>query len=571
MQQVPFLAKFRQNPLVLLIRRLWTLTTVVGYIHAAEYLNSRRATYPGLLFRAGTIAAGIVMAAVAMHMVSTGFGRIVEDIILQAGTAIGLIALFVVMGIMFHGTALSFRHVRQTWNEDKPEAGPKLLTAPTWTPPDISPDILVCAFDEKAAFEMAEKAEKATTHAIWAVVIPPKKKQAAILTAEKSTDYFFERGSEPFAEAIPTGLGLPAGLDHTAEDERQYQKYVTWFCQFYLKWRDAAKLEADKGRAKQTLFEIMEGHAKLVSALCLAMLFCLPAFGQSKTRQVDEALGTRIREIPEAGANITFAFQEGGKEKYYTRTGDGKSDYTALLQTTSGLIRFNDQGGQLIAVQKNGEIVARAEKVERVNLSPVGSNGAPYLEESTTGDPIRPRGVLTAPDVENTPNTDGPLNIHIPTPEETNAVLDNASREWDYRKTELWAAVRPVWKWIMSMFFSIIPLFICAGGLFRYYAGTAANEAFYGLSWVGIFIRRVHEAASGVTLVICWGIATVLLIDEFMLFIYMGIPLWAMLLTWFPSLWLAKLLTNWAVPNPPDMVGVRAQFNDPYAGQRRIG
>jgi hypothetical protein len=31
------------------------------------------------------------------------------------------------------------------------------------------------------------------------------------------------------------------------------------------------------------------------------LLITTAAFGQSKTRQVDEALGTRIREIPQAG------------------------------------------------------------------------------------------------------------------------------------------------------------------------------------------------------------------------------------------------------------------------------
>ena len=58
-----------------------------------------------------------------------------------------------------------------------------------------------------------------------------------------------------------------------------------------------------------------------------------------------------------------------------------------------------------------------------------------------------------------------------------------------------------------------------------------------------------------------------LLLDEFMFFVYYGIPLWAILITWFPSLWLAKVLTNWAVPNPPAMI--QSGFGaDPYSGQR---
>jgi hypothetical protein len=56
-----------------------------------------------------------------------------------------------------------------------------------------------------------------------------------------------------------------------------------------------------------------------------------------------------------------------------------------------------------------------------------------------------------------------------------------------------------------------------------------------------------------------------------MLFVYLGIPLWLMIGTWFPSLFLAKVLTNWAVPNPPELAHSRGGYDQPYAGQRRIG
>ena len=552
-------AKNRQNQFFLPVKQIRALIKM-GATNAATWMVKNRATYPGFLFRAGTIAVGIVLAAIAMHMVSTGFGRIVEDIILQAGTAIGLIVLFVIIGIMFHGTMLSFRHVVGMWNDDMPDSGPKLLTAPTWMPPDISPDILVCAFNERAVFEKAERAGNETTYAIWAVIIPPFKKNAAILTAEKETDYFFDRGKEPFTDIISPEFTLPAGLDHIHEDEAAYRRYVEWFCITYRQWRDGAKLEANKRRARKTIFEVMEAHAKAVSVALCFFLFCLPAFGQeSKTRQVDEALGTRIREIPAAGAKVTFAFREGSKEKYYTRTGDGRSDYTELLQRTTGIVKYNDQGGgELIAVTKNGEIIARGADVERVNISPP----AGYIPPGET-DPIRPR------------NKSSELHrneyLSIPDSATTASTLNGVRHEWDDKRGQIWQTVKPTWEWIMSMFFSIVPLFICFGGMFRYYAGTAANEAFYGLSWIGVFIRRVHETASGITLLICWCIATVLLIDEFMLFVYLNIPLWVMLLTWFPSLWLAKVLTNWAVPDPPAIIGNRMTLENPYAGQRRIG
>jgi len=552
-------AKNRQNQFFLLAKQIRALITM-GTTNMATWMVKNRATYPGFLFRAGTIAVGIVLAAIAMHMVGTGYGVITEDVVMQAGVSILLIIFLSACLIMARAIYLSFFHVVGTWNENRPDTEPKLLAAPTWTPPDISPDILVCAFDERAVFEKAERAGNETTYAIWAVIIPPFKKNAAILTAEKETDYFFDRGSEPFAGMVPPELTLPSDLDHIHEDEAAYRRYVEWFCITYRQWRDGAKLEANKGRARKTIFEVMEAHAKAVSAALCFMLFCLPAFGQqSKTRQVDEALGTRIREIPAAGAKITYAFQEGGKEKYYTRTGDGISDYTELLQRPRGIVQYNDHGGELIAVTKNGEIIARGPYVERVNITPP----AGYIPPGETDDPIRPRnrsseshrnGYLSLPDSATTAST-----------------LNGVRHEWDDKRGQIWQTVKPTWEWIMSMFFSIVPLFICFGGMFRYYAGTAANEAFYGLSWIGVFIRRVHETASGITLLLCWCIATVLLIDEFMLFVYMNIPLWVMLLTWFPSLWLAKVLTNWAVPDPPAMIGNRIGIENPYSGQRRIG
>lgn len=536
------------------------LVSKFGAAHLSAWMIHNRATYPGLLFRAGTIAVGIVMAAVAMHMVSTGFGRIVEDVILQAGYSVGLIAFFVVIGIMFHGTVLSFRHVFQTWNEDKPEAGPKLLAATTWTPPDISPDILVCAFDEKAAFEKAAMAGKATTHAIWAVVIPPKKKQVAIWTADRETDFFFDRGSEPFTDTIPAGFGLPAGLDHTAEDEKQYQKYVTWFCQFYLKWRDAAKLEADKGRAKQTLFEVMEAHAKAVSAALCFLLFCLPAFGQSKTRQVDEALGTRIREIPDVGEKITYAFQEGGKEKYYTRTGDGVKDYTALLQSTSGLVRFDDQGGQLIAIQKNGEVVARAAgSVERVNLSPVGPNGAPYLQESTTGDPIRPRGVLTAPDVENTPVTDQPTRFHIPDSSSTAAMFEGWKETIRDVEEKTGRAAEPAFDFSWWLFGKIFVFLFVMASILWHFAKTASEEGIMGVwgetIFISSFLVMVHQNCSALLMCVLWLGESFIFVKGIHLMITTTTPLFISCLVWLGVMWAIRKTHNKIVPNIKGLVG----------------
>ena len=560
----------------------WHLSKIVrnAPIHITTWMYDNKKTYPGFIFRAGIVAAGFLFAALAIHMVSTGVGRIAEDIILQAGAGVGLIAFFALFGKMFVDTWKAGAYVAHTWNENKPEPEAKVLAAgPVWQPPSLGVDTLICLLpgETLASFHEREKAAKAaTSYAIWAAIIPPFQNAAAIYTAEEETDFIFTRGDEPFLNPDAPDYVDRRAWDHSDETYQAYTQYVDFFAPRFVKFAEQKKLVVKQERASRTFFEINAAKALTATVVLSFLLFCLPVFGQSKARQVDEVLGTRIREIPEAGEKVTFIFREGSKDKYYERTGDGKSEYTDLLQKTSGLVKYNDQGGELVAIMKNGEAVAKAAHVERVNevpkvQSPVAPNGAVYLPPNNTGDPVRPYGTLQAPDVANTPVTDEPLNIHIPTPDEVQTTLDNASREIDYRKTEAWAAIKPIWKWIMGMFFSIVPLFICLGGLFRYYAGTAANESFYGLSGIGILIRRVHETASGVTLLICWGIATILLIDEFMLFVYLGIPLWLMLATWFPSLFLAKVLTNWAVPNPPELAHGRGGYDQPYAGQRRIG
>jgi hypothetical protein len=53
----------------------------------------------------------------------------------------------------------------------------------------------------------------------------------------------------------------------------------------------------------------------------------------------------------------------------------------------------------------------------------------------------------------------------------------------------------------------------------------------------------------------------------------LGWNLWAMFALWLPSIWIAKVMTNWFVPNPPGVYG-GGGGNDiftPVNNQRRIG
>ena len=553
----------------------WHISKIVrnAPIHITTWMYDNKKTYPGFIFRAGFVAVGIIMATVSMHMVSTAFAVITEDVLMQAATAIGLIGFFILLLLMARGTYLAGMHTWKDWSENPPIEVQKLITAPTWTPPDISPDILVCGTDEKAFAVMAESAFKQTSHAIWAVIIPPFEKEASIITADKATDFFFDRGNEPFSDRIQPEAALPAGLDHIGENEIMYRKYVTWFCAHYRQWRGAAKLEANKERAKQTMTEVIEAKAKAGTVALSFLLFCLPVFGQSKARQVDEVLGTRIREIPKAGEKVTFVFREGSKDKYYERTGDGKSEYTDLLQKTSGLVKYNDQGGELVAIMKNGEAVAKAAHVERVNevpkqQSPVAPNGAVYLPPNNTADPIRPRGTLQAPDVANTPVTDESPRYHFPDSSQTAATLEDAKEVITGWKGKAWEQIQPIWRFDMWGFSSLVILLICLIGLCRYVAKSAANESVvntYGRVIVGGWIARAQQEAASMTLFLTWIIAIVVLIDVFMWLIMLDLPIWTIIPIWFGILWMAEKLTDWIVPNA-NIVGIEKALN-PYNKQ----
>ena len=288
---------------------------------------------------------------------------------------------------------------------------------------------------------------------------------------------------------------------------------------------------------------------KLSAVLILA---CLQAFGQSKTRQVDEAIGTRSREIPTREDKITFAFDEGGKERYYNRTGDGRKTYTELLQAVGGLISFKDEGGRLISIVKNGEVIARGPDVEIVNRAPAGNRNATYLEPSQTGDPVRPRILPTSQEVANTPRTDETVEYSVPDSTEIVRKIDEAKEKITGWKRKMWADIKPIWEFVMWVFSSVIVLLVCFSGICRYVAKTSTNESLinsYGRTIVGGWIVKAQQNAAQMTLVLTWIIAIVLLLDFFMWMVFLNLPLWTMLVVWFPVLWVAERITDWMVPN----------------------
>jgi hypothetical protein len=324
------------------------------------------------------------------------------------------------------------------------------------------------------------------------------------------------------------------GTAFTTETPEQFDAFVRKFVQIFREWSQRVKAEQTAGKVGIPMLEILKHSANVALFLLLSVS---AIFAQSKTRQVDNILGTRIREIPPAGADVSFIFEG---DKTYNRIGDGKSDYTSLLQKSPGIGKFNDEGGVLIAVTKDGEVIAKAARAERVNATP-----------ATKAEQMRPVPVDDAPPVA---VMDRPA-FAVPDSLAVADMMETGKEGFDYLKSEAWKMVKPVWGFVAYVALSVFPLLFCLAGLFKYFSGTAAKEGFYGLSVVGRWIRGVHEAASGGTLIICWVITAAFLVNEFLWFVYLGWNLWAMFALWLPSIWIAKVMTNWFVPNPPGVYG----------------
>ena len=551
----------------------WHLSKIVrnAPIHITTWMYDNKKTYPGFIFRAGFVAVGIVMATISMYMVSTAYAVITEDVVMQAATAIGLIGFFILLSFMARGTYLAGMHTWQEWNENPPIEAQKLITASTWQPPSLGVDTLICLLpgETLASFHEREKAAKAaTSYAIWAAIIPPFQNAAAIYTAEEETDFIFTRGDEPFLNPDAPDYVDRRAWDHSDETYQAYTQYVDFFAPRFVKFAEQKKLVVKQERASRTFFEINAAKALTATVVLSFLLFCLPVFGQSKTQQVDAALmqvSGQIDPIPPAGAAVTYEFQTGTKTVYIDRKADGKSTYMELLPKSTGIVRYNDAGGELSLIKVNGEPVIQRNKPKLVNVpsksvepqpqriqSPVAPNGAVYLPPNNTGDPIRPRGTLEAPDVANTPVMDEPMRISIPDSLTTSAYLEDAKQTIRKQRGELWQMIKPGWEFVMWCFGGVVILLICFGGLCQYVADTAASESLisvYGRVIVGGWIVSVQQNAAAMTLLVCWVIAIVLLINEFLWLVYLDIPIWALLIVWLPSLWAAKKLTKMYVPN----------------------
>jgi len=491
-----------------------------------------------ILFAAIAAGMALVLSALALSMFSPASAELAASAIRQAGVLCALVVLAgytVLVGVDLIGGA---REVLKPSEESPAKALPARVPVQVAIPPDI---MLIQQEREtgEAFADRIDRARMAANPSVWVVVIPFRSPVVTVLKSK--AEHFFSRGNEPFE--ISEGEAVPADVIQNVKSETyaEYVRYVRWFARPHLwpKYSDTAKIEA------RPALETLTGQMRAASVtLMLILSAVVSGFGQSKARQVDEALGTRIREIPKPGEQVEFVFRENGREKTYMGHGDGRKEYTEILQSSgTGLARYSDAGGTLLYVRKSGEVVAKGVAVGDVAT---GVKSPYQFQPSTTGDPVRPRQM---PGME---PAQPEYQFRAPDSLEIAERLERAKENITGWKEEGWRVVSPVWDFAMWLFSSIMVLLVCAIILFRYVAQTAANESLvttYGRVIMGRWIVSAQQNSAAATLVCTWVIFVTALLNAFLWMVKAGLPMWLLIPVAFVLEWIASKVTGWIVPN----------------------
>lgn len=290
----------------------------------------------------------------------------------------------------------------------------------------------------------------------------------------------------------------------------------------------------------------MKKFPPLFCALLFVCAIATPLVAaETKSQQVEKYLGKYRYENDKPVGTVKFIFQKA----VLKRKGDGQKSYQYLLLNYP-YFSNEDNAGHLIGIQivrKGQTTTIRPEAPDKTGddqLEPPTPQPVPVkaaASPSASSDPVRPR-------------SGGGSQLQLPDSSTLANNINSAKETVSGWKGKMWQSVRPIWGFVMWVFSSVIVLLICLAGLCRYVARTAASESLinsYGRIIVGRWIVSAHQNAAAMLLVITWIIAIVLLIDVFMWLVYLSLPIWLLVVIWFPVLWIAERITSWIVPNVP--------------------
>lgn len=427
----------------------------------------------------------IVAASIFLTAMHPAAGEIAQSALIQIGVYINMAFAALTLLVV---VALALKTFGEGVKVEREMGRAPLLLSP---PDGIAPDVLVTLLEGETLDEFdarAEDAEKQSRATRWAVVIPYR---SPVLTIFGDTAVTYNRDEPIFArpewaEAFDGRIAKP-GVVFSAETPEQYAEYCRKFVTAYREWAPRRKAELTAGRSSGMVLEVLKHSANIL----IFVLFSVAAFSQSKTEQVAEAVGTRIREIPSAGTDVSYTFETpGGGMKTYNRIGDGKTNIVALLKKTPAF--FNDEGGRLVAVTLDGEVVAKGEQVERVNQSP-SDQMRPYRAET----PVMDKPTFSMPD-----------SVGM------EEYAERAKRSIDIGTRMIEQAALPWWEVLMYAFWQWSPGFILLVGSAWLWAKVGATEGFW----------NVHRYAKRVLIWITLCSATLIAINVYLYFVSLRTP-----------------------------------------------
>jgi len=485
---------------------------------------------------AGLILLFVAATATAVYLLSAhpAMGEMLQNALISA------LLLLISVSTAAYGSYIIYLFLRSSENvfreivADVKEQ--KQLGAGAETMPgdyDISPDILMMQGADETHADFVNRLEEAKSsagHGIWVLALAWRTPVGTIWqTPTKSM--LFARNAPPFQNETWTDEQriCPANAVFDTETHAEFDAYVQDFVFYYRKWAPINKATSDdRAEAGRNWLESVRART---TAACVAILLCASGIAAQSAKAVADALG-KNNVVPELHADVSYQFEK----KTLGRVGNGKSDYVQLLKNIPA---YRDCcHGALIAVYKNGDLVAKGSAAGEVAAKP-----AEQMRERGTS-AIAPETVpgFTLADI---PDSSGMATM-----------AEKAKRQIDQIGTIAGQSIRPWWEVVMHGLWTAFPFLLIAGAIAWLFAGVCAREGMYDL----------HKQSRRALAVIALAVAAVLLVNFLLIAVGMGFgPLGLSIIAAIET-YIAYRLVTWLVPDFTPAAG-----NEPERGMFRRG
>jgi len=418
--------------------------------------------------------------------------------------------------------------------------------------PDIAPDVLVMALDEKEAPEsfesrMNEAFEATEGTQKWVLVVAPKQPTFAVrknsdLDTDMAISVFLR--SKPFDPAPFTEADvIEAASIYQRETFGQYQTYCLALAADFKRWIQFAKL------GKTNYFTTMTDEFKSAArsaANVLILAFALPILAAAqKTEQVRTYLGDRAELIrPESGQEVSFIFER----REISVAANGKRNMIETLQSVpffsdaakDGRLLAIKVGGKTILPKKPGTGTAQASAPQKGPVSAL-----PVNEDAAGGDVF------------------GSL------PDSTE--FERMKGRYLKERAQDWAKVKPAMDYYMWRFRFWLILLVGIGGILWVLAKVTARDGvrdYYGIPLVGYVLTNAHLWSKGWLFLIMAIISIPFALEGVVTFFYTGTITLGVVFQWAIIAVLWYKVWEFILPDTPGSSTTAGNYPDNY--QRRL-